>query len=629
MALPARAIQRKRIHSLSTGCRVSGSVSFAVSWAVLSAVLFAILGAPLFVAGCGGGGAGGGTGKLVLTPNVAMLPLNPNAQGTLVFTLKQGGIPLAGQTVSFATVGPSLSAGPQGATVATPMGVTGGDGTVSVSVRAGLADFVVQAQSGMATAMVTVIVAAGANGTVVVAPFLAPSSSALPPDVTLRILFYDSESCAALDLDQPPDTVRGLVTLSGLGDSYQFELVGTMTVSSAVGQAIAGSRVVAQGCVDIPGSSLVADGTVEVALPLTDVVPDPVGSYTVTSTLMFVPPLAAAAALGAPWADLSDCPLDPAQLWIDCTVDALLPATAADPLDCVPSAAAGGEGPLGEAIAALRGLPLVDGTGAPTGCRSARDAAGDESVDAVVLGLFGSPTPPALVALPAIAADAADMLDNVRLGSLLTVAPTGVAGSYVVTHTLSNAQFGTGWPISVPLASLGLPSLQAYATATLSDAVLVIGGHAFTLRLGTAARAAFGPLSLVPRGFPADTASFVSALFAVAHSADGSVVGCGALDGVICPAIGQSAGCLTAACSAGLTALANKLDGAFDGADGTGLDLSLSGSAPLIDNHGDGLADNLGQIGPAPSAMAAAWSANLRTSLGSAQVSATFDGMRN
>ncbi|HEX3903403.1 MAG TPA: hypothetical protein VH853_11185 [Polyangia bacterium] len=595
---------------------------------LVCAVFCTPLGATLLVGGCGAGSGGGETEKTVLTANVTMLPLNPDAQGTLVFTLKRGGSPVSGQTVSFATMGPSSSAGSQGATVAPPMGVTSGDGTVLVSVRAGLADFVVEAQSGTATAKVTVIVAAGANGTVVVAPFLAPSSRPLPPDATLQILFYDSEPCAALNLDQPPDTVRGLVTLSGLGDTHLFPLVGTMGVSSAVGQAISGSAVVAQGCVDIPGSSLLADGTVEVALPLTDVVPDPVGTYTVTSTLMFAPPLAAAAALGAPWADLSNCPLDPAQLWLDCTVDALLPATAADPLDCVPSAAPGGEGPLGDAIAALRGLPLVDGTGAPTGCRSARDAAGDESVDALALGLFGSPTPPALVALPAIAADAADMLDSVRLGSQLTVAPTGVAGSYVVTHTLSNAQFGTGWPVSVPLASLGLPSLQAFASATLSDAILVIGGHSFTLRLGTAARAAFGPLSLVPRGFPADTASFVSALFAVAHSTDGAVAGCPALDGVICPAVGQPAGCVTAACTAGLAALANELDGAFDGADGTGLDLSLSGSAPLIDNHGDGLADNLGQSGSTPSAVAT-WSVNLRTSLGSAQVSASFDGMRN
>ena len=554
--------------------------------------------------------------------------LSPNAQTTLTFSLTDAGLPVSGQTVSFTTTGLSSTADPQGATVAEPSGVTGADGRVSVGVRAGLADFIVEARSGTAQADVTVIVAEGATGTVEVALFLGPSSSPLPPDATLQILFYDSASCADLNLDQPPAPVRGVVPVSGLGEIARFPQVGTMVVSSAIGQAISGIRVVARGCVDIPGSSLVAAGTVEVSLPLTDAIPNPVGTYTVTSTLMFTPPLAAASALAAPWADLSDCPLDPAELWIDCTVDALLPATAADPLDCIPSAAPGGEGPLGDAIAALRGLPLVDGTGAPTGCRSARDAAGDESVDAVALGLFGSPTPPTLVALPAIAADAAAILDNVRLGSVLTVAPTGVAGSYVVTHTLSNAQFGPGWPISVPLASLGLPTLQAFTSATVSDDILIIGGHAFTLRLGAAAHAAFGPLSLVPRGLPADIPSFVSSLFAVARSADGTATGCAALDGLLCPAVGQPTGCVMAACSAGQAALADKLDAAFDGADGTGFDLWLSGSAPLIDNHGDGLADNLGQIGSIPSA-AATWSVNVRTSLGSAQLVAPFEGVRN
>jgi hypothetical protein len=281
---------------------------------------------------------------------------------------------------------------------------------------------------------------------------------------------------------------------------------------------------------------------------------------------------------------------------------------------------------LGQAIAAHRGSPLIDGNGSPTSCRSSRDGSGNESLDALVLGLFGSPLPAAVAALPAIANDAASILDSVRLLSTLTVQQSSSATSYIVTHTLSEAQLGPQ-AATVSLASLGLPTLQAFASATAADNTLTIGPHAFTLRLGTAARAAFGPLALVPRGLPPDLPSFVSTLFSLAQSTDGTATGCAALDGVVCPAIGEAAGCLTSACQAGLDALATNLADGFSTADGTGLDLSLSGSAPLIQKSG-GVADRLGSDQPGTSQVAI-WSVNLRTQLGSAQLTAQFVGTRN
>jgi hypothetical protein len=192
---------------------------------------------------------------------------------------------------------------------------------------------------------------------------------------------------------------------------------------------------------------------------------------------------------------------------------------------------------------------------------------------------------------------------------------------------LTTAGFGPGLQVQVPLASLGLPVLQAITTATVSDDILTIGGHGFTLRLGTTARAAFGPLALAPQGLPTDVPSFVAALFSLARSPGGTASGCAALDGIVCPAAAQPAGCLRSACSAGLGALAAELDGAFAAADGTGLDLWLSGTAPLIEIAG-GQADRLGANGTGSSA-AASWTATLRTSLGSAQPMASFEGKRN
>ena len=81
------------------------------------------------------------------------------------------------------------------------------------------------------------------------------------------------------------------------------------------------------------------------------------------------------------------------------------------------------------------------GAGVPTGCRGPRDADGQVSFDAVVLGLYGSPRPALLVSLPAIANDAAHLFDQIALTSTLEVAPESALGRYSITHTLMSAAF--------------------------------------------------------------------------------------------------------------------------------------------------------------------------------------------
>jgi hypothetical protein len=243
-----------------------------------------------------------------------------------------------------------------------------------------------------------------------------------------------------------------------------------------------------------------------VSLPLLDAVPIR-SALRVTSTIAFVPPLAAAALIAGPWRDLGDCPLDPAQLLLDCTIDALSPETAGDPLDCKPSAVAGGEGALGDALAARRGLPIRTARHAPTACRGAFDSAMAPSLDAIAMGLFGSPTPALVIALPAIGDDAAHVLETVRLSSTLDVQSAGRPDEYVVTHTLAGARFrsfATGQTGDVALTPLALPALTAYTTAITRDGLLVIDNHGFSLRLGRVARAGFGAVALAPRGVAPD-----------------------------------------------------------------------------------------------------------------------------
>ena len=583
----------------------------------------------LAITGCAGRGSAGAPSGTVLTlvAVAGTVQLAPNQPGTVSFRVENGGVPAPGRTVSFAIVA-SDPTGTRGATLTSPSAQTDASGVATAGVRAGLAgtSFQVQAQIGANSAEVFVIVEEGTTGTVLVAPFF--TSTDTPQKVTkVQILFYDATTCAAIDPDAPMAPARKPEPLATGDQAVAIPAVSTATTSAVFVEAIGlGPTIVATGCVDIPGSTVLPDATVEVAVPLTRAVPDPLGTYGLTSTMTFAPPLGAAAAVAAPWRALSACPLDPAQRWLDCTVDALSAATPGDPLDCVPATAPGAEGPIGDALMARRGAWLVDGAGTPLTCRSARDGQAQESLDAVVQGLFGSPTPPALVALPAIANDAASLLTSVRFTSLLAVTPGSQPGSYVVTHTLEAALFGPGWSVAVPLGPLGLPSLQAVTSASLAGGALNITRHGFTLRLGSSARAAFGPLALVPRGFPSDAPGFVAALFAGAHS-PGGATGCGALDEILCPAIGQSAGCLLAACAAGLSALAGSLDGAFSAADGTGLDLTLSGTAPLVPAPGTLRTQRLGVSETQP-AVGAAWTASVETALDHATLAAPFDGIR-
>ena len=118
---------------------------------------------------------------------------------------------------------------------------------------------------------------------------------------------------------------------------------------------------------------------------------------------------------------------------------------------------------------------------------------------------------------------------------------------------------------------------------------------------------------------------------ALATTSDRAVSGCAALDRVLCADVGAAPGCLAAACPTGLSVLATALDAAFDAADGAGLDLYLSGTAPLVDMSAEGWADLLPGREPGKDdhpAGVATWSADVRTSLGVTRIATSFKGVR-
>jgi hypothetical protein len=180
----------------------------------------------------------------------------------------------------------------------------------------------------------------------------------------------------------------------------------------------------------------------------------------------------------------------------------------------------------------------------------------------------------------------------------------------------------------VKLAPLALPILTATTSAHTRDGLLVVDGHGFSLRLGRVARAGFGTAALGPRGVvPPDVGGLTTALAGLARSSDGELSGCAALDRALCTAVGRASGCIAAACPAGLAALTARLEGVFDAADGTGLDLYLSGSAPLVDARGVGYVRQFGSLIADPNAIAT-WSVDLRTASGSSHQITSFNGVR-
>ncbi|HVU50556.1 MAG TPA: hypothetical protein VHL80_07700 [Polyangia bacterium] len=574
-----------------------------------------------------------------VTPMPATIQVPPGGTTALGFQVTgPTGAPVPGATVTFAIVeDPTVpDAKAQGATLASASATTDAQGLCGVRVTGGLATaFLVRATSANATAdVLVVVIAAGQAGAVDVAPFFPVPDGAHAAAVaaTIDVLFFDNRSCADLDVRDPPVPVRGpmslLVNPGGIPVA-SFTSLATNAAFAIVGRARDGrGGIRALGCVDLPGRALVPGGTVQIALPLVDAGPDPVGTYAATSPLPIAPPLATAGTIGATWRDLTDCPLDPAQLWLDCTIDALGPAGPDDPLDCVPSTTPGGDGALGDALGALRGTLVPGPDGAASACRGSRTAGGAISLDAVLQGMFGSPLPATLVQLAAAGADGAHIFDDLQLRSTLEVRAGDTLADAAVTHTLTSVSFGMPSATEdVPLVTLGLPVLSAATTGLITDDTLTIARHGFTVRLGSAARVGFGLTALQPRGLPTDATGVVAAIASLAHSDDGKLAGCVALDAALCPRAGQAAGCLVTACATGLNALAARLDASFDAADGAGLDLYLAGSAPLLETHDDGLAGRLGDL--QAGASAASWTVDLRPREGRRTFSAPWEAVRS
>lgn len=498
--------------------------------------------------------------------------------------------------------------GARGATLGMDRGVTNQDGRVVLQVVAGLAAvFRVRASAARAPDLeVVVFVTTSTHGSVEVAPVIQDDVDPGPEITTVRLHLFAGGACAGIRFENLPRSATYPVRTIPVDATAVYASVSTDENHAAVGLGLDGGGVLrAAGCVDLPGAAILPQETLRLTLPLHGLPISAEGTFAATSQLQLsgrpTGPLADA------WRELSECPLDPARLWLDCTIDALR-TEEGDPLDCRP----GRETPFAERLAVRRGVILPSGPGR---CRDRLDSIGRASLEAIVERLFPAERPALLAGLPAIATEARTLLDAVKLQSTMVVRRAGTRDRYVLDHRLRAVEFPlAATAVTVELLDLGAPVLEArFVPGTLRRGELSISTHGFTLRLGSAARLAFARASLGPRGGPGDIPGFVSALFGLASRTErGAVVtGCAALDALVCGEFGEPRECLMVACTEGLAALTRRLAAGFQALDGEDLDLSLGGSVPLVDGDGDRRAEALGRLS-AVDTTAGLWSGEVR-----------------
>jgi hypothetical protein len=524
--------------------------------------------------------------------------VKPNESRQVVFSLRDAaGRPVANRVLQMAIGEPEKA---RGATLSVDRGVTGMQGEVAVQIIGGQpTDFTVRASSSSApeARVVRVRVTAQESGPVAIAPEVLTTLPLGVRVAVIRVAVVENMTCKALPRGVPfPTSARSTTP----GSEIVFGTVTAVGGHAVVGQGLdAAGVLLVQGCVDLSGLSIRADTTIRLTLPLSLPEISPIGHYRAVSQMIFMQEPPRLRQMRASLGSLDACELDPARIWLDCTVDALGPITAADPLDCSPSIA--DEAVFDSRLSARRGLRVA--TSADGRCRGELDGAGHASLEKQIAAMFAN-TPQLTADVKAIAADGRKLLDSFRILSTMSLSATSQPGHLQLDHHLNALEIGVGTStISVDVPDLGGPVLVArFVNAEATRRDITIDRHGFTLRLGSLARLAFARGALTSRGYPADPTKFVQGVFANASYFDRNVTlrGCAAMAALVCPLVGGPDGCLTDACNKGLAALGQSLSDAFSLLDGFELDFFLQGGAPLLDRDGDGLADAIGYLLPSP-----------------------------
>lgn len=545
----------------------------------------------------------------VLTPPGPDVGLRPGAEQTLrVRYLDLSGTPVGGAAIHFAIFGD-----PHGSTLSSDSAATDSGGVASIRVHAGAVDsrFRVQASAaGAKDANFYVEVSDAGFGAVSVSAHYQGLLDANAQAQLTKVVYslYGNIGCASIDPFNPPPALRARsaeklsqkVTFESLPLDLSHTIAATAHRQIGTGHQ-APWELRAVGCVELPvgvlkGCGIESNGSqpcdkqLDVSLLLLDQLPKLPGTYNLISRITLPKTNRPLEEALAPWVDLTDCPLDPEQLLLDCILDAV---DGKDPLDCLvtqPSA---------------KTLPLLAERGALAGgCRAAATDRGTLSLEQRLRNLCASGGQDARDALEQVESSAAEALREVLLDSVLKIQSLSVSGEVVATHRLNLISFVSLSPPNVVTFQVPQIGLARWLADPVQGSVGPVSGsvwswqlllqpHLFSLSYGLVTRSAMGALVLQPAKLPA-TSSDLAAHLADLVQNKGSK-GCAAIEPVLCEAARLEPGCLGSACLDGQTALATHLDSGFVGIDAQPTDLTLEGTVQLIDNDGDLIVDGLGQ----------------------------------
>jgi hypothetical protein len=477
-------------------------------------------------------------------PEVGALP-GSNVELAVRYSGEAGAI--AGFDVAWAIFGD-----PRGSTLSAATTTTDADGiarvTLNVAPYKKEFEFQVRA-SADATTTVDFFVAVSATGfaTLLVEPTYDGEQSGVSH---IEVILYAESDCEQIDTQAPPDGGRRQM-LGGLGEVATFSNLLTQQRYAVFATAIGGAGQPVSGCIDLDRGQLAIGFETLVLLRLAETWPLLAESYTVTSALALGESDAVANAVAA-LANAGDCPLDPAQRWLDGIVEALGPGATADAVNQVRAAAGEGSdcraGGLDDQLATL-----VD------------DAATDLAADL----------------RDAVATDAVlSLADSLSLDSTLTW-----DADLLGVHTINTVGFALGeatvvYPTTGP-AIVPLPTTSTFVQGLWSVDQLTILPHSFTIRAGAHLAQAIQELALAgisPHSVGAELAMLVD---------------CAEVDALVCEVASLEAGCLGTACQDAAANLDAEIAAGLAELDGTDLDLRLDGHCSFRDNDGDGILDAL------------------------------------